>query len=135
MQGGGGCTFNKMPTTKQWAWACTHLRKVRHVRPDGSCAIWAIAQAAGRLINAPNDAPHPNDLDLERTWREAAAQYAQRHANTHLELDEIHALRTGAVRYEKHELWQAGTELGVQEIYAIAQTQNTHIVIWNTSKR
>ena len=76
---GGAGPYNEIPSTDEWEWIRREFVKVRRVRPDGSCMLWAVASAMGRLTAPSNSEPSDADLVLEHEWRADTAEYARVH--------------------------------------------------------
>eukprot|EP00965_Chrysotila_dentata_P259283 6213507-Pleurochrysis_carterae.AAC.2 len=94
---------------------------------DGSCWLWAVAGAMGKLEGTAG--PTEKDIQLERTWRRIIRDTVLEHGLPMTE-EEIDGLVDG-VQYEQGRLTKGGTWGGGTEHQAMAVMLKTNIVIWH----
>eukprot|EP00965_Chrysotila_dentata_P196427 6177565-Pleurochrysis_carterae.AAC.1 len=99
----------------------------QHTWGDGSCWLWAVAGAMGKLEGTSR--PTEKDLQLERTWRRDIRDTVLEHGLPMTEA-EINGLEEG-VQYEQGRLLKGGTWGGGTEHQALAIRLKINIVIWD----
>eukprot|EP00965_Chrysotila_dentata_P236770 6201522-Pleurochrysis_carterae.AAC.1 len=94
---------------------------------DGSCWLWAVAGAMGKLEGTTGQTE--NGTQLERTWRRDIRATVLEH-ELPMTTEEIDKLEEG-VQYEQGRLTKGGTWGGGTEHQAMAMMLKTNIVIWD----